>query len=235
MKKNKDKKLKAYKHLKRYIIAYQLQPGQRLEHEYLKRVIGVSTTPIREAMNQLTEEGYIYQIKNRGYFVSSLTAEELKNLYEIRQALEVFALKKTLTTGIAIPEKTINTLDRLAKKYIEFVAKEVFIQRPALDRVIHLALAKLAGNKDLVAELGGIFEKINYKRKLLGILPERGKAAATEHIQLLNYIRHNDIENALNALEIHINNGKEGVLKSLEIRDANLRGKRSIPPILLNP
>ena len=228
MKNNIDKKLKAYKHLKKYIIAYQLQPGQRLEHEYLKRVIGVSTTPIREAMNQLAQEGYIYQIKNRGYFVSILTAEELKNLCEIRQALELFALKKTLTTGIVIPEKAVSVLERLMDKYVEFVEKDVFIQRLTLDRAIHLTLAKLSGNKDLVKELRRIFEKTHYKRKILEILPKRGKIAAAEHLELLKYIKNNDIENALNTLEVHINNGKKSVLKSLEIRTAMLLGKQSI-------
>ena len=227
MKNNIDKKLKAYKHLKRYIIEYQLQPGQRLEHEYLKRVIGVSTTPIREAMNQLAQEGYIYQIKNRGYFVSILMGEELKNLCEIRQALELFALKKTLATEVVIPEKTISVLERLMEKYAEFVEKDISIQRLALDRVIHLTLAKLSDNKDLVKELRCIFEKTHYKRKILEVLPKRGKIAAAEHLALLKYIKNNDVENALNTLEAHISNSKESVLKSLEIRTAMLIGKQS--------
>lgn len=228
MKKNNiDKRLMAYKHLKKYILAYHLKPGQRLEHEYLKRILGVSTTPIREAMNQLVQEGYIYQIKNKGYFVSSLTGEELKNLYETRQALELFALKKTLTTEIVIPEKTISILERLIDKYAEFVEKNISIQRFALDRVIHLTLAKLSDNKDLVKELRRIFEKTHYKRKILEVLPKRGKIAAAEHLALLKYIKNNDIENAMNTLEAHISNGKENVLKSLEIRTAMLTGKQS--------
>lgn len=215
----------AYKHLKKYIITYRLQPGQRLEHEYLKHVIGVSTTPIREAMNQLAKEGYIYQIKNKGFFVTILTADELKNLYEIRQALEIFALKKTLTAGIVIPQKTIKLLERLIKKYIELVEKGRLIQRPKLDGIIHLTLAKIAGNLGLVKDLRNIFEKLDYKRKILGILPKRGEIAAAEHIELLKHIQNNDIENAINTLETHINKGKEGVLKTLETRHAILLGK----------
>ena len=77
-----DKKQIAYSRLKEFILDYRVGPGQRLEHEYLSRLIGVSHTPIREALNQLLEEGYVYQIKNRGYFVCELSFEEILELYE---------------------------------------------------------------------------------------------------------------------------------------------------------
>ena len=218
-----DKKLEAYNRLKEFILDYRIGPGQRLEHDYLSKVIGVSYTPIREALNQLLEEGYVYQIKNRGYFVCELSSGEINELYELREALEIYALKKTLNQKKNITKKTLGNLKKLFDNYADSVQKGIYKKRLFLDQEIHLTLAKLSGNKRLVKNLYDIFERINYKRRVVGLYPERGPEASAEHFELFDNIRIKNVENAIDSMSCHIIRGKEKLLILLQERADSLK------------
>jgi len=218
-----DKKQIAYGRLKEFILDYRVEPGQRLEHEYLSKLIGVSYTPIREALNQLLEEGYVYQIQNRGYFVSKLSSEEIVELYELREALEVYALKKVLTQAQIINKMILHNLKEMFNKYADSAREGTFRKRLFLDQEIHMTLAKLSGNHRLVKSLGDIFERVNYKRRVVGLYPERGPEASAEHFGIYKHIRQKNIEQALSCLSDHIVKGKEKLLELLKDREENLK------------
>lgn len=222
-KKNIDKKLIAYNRLKEFILDYHIGPGQRLEHDYLSKEIGVSHTPIREALNQLLEEGYVHQIKNRGYFVCELSPDEINELYELREALEVYALKKTMNRKKSISPKTLDNLKRLFDNYADSVQKGIHKNRLFLDQEIHITLGKQSGNQSLVKHLYDIFERINYKRRVVGLYPERGPEASAEHFELFENMQNKDVENALNCLSCHIIKGKEKLLALLQERADEIR------------
>ena len=184
MKKNyKDKRLEAYSKIKEFILNYRVQPGQRLEHEFLSNGISVSNTPIREALNRLSEEGYVYQIKNRGYFVSDLSYNEVEALYEVREALEIFAIQKTMRQGARIKGSHKKQIKKMIDLYDTYVNEEILGNRLPLDQELHLFLAKLSGNNTLCNMLNNVFEKLNYKRKVVGLHPQRGLEASKEHYE----------------------------------------------------
>ena len=220
---NTEKGLKAYRKLKEFILNYHIQPGQRLEHSYLSKEIGVSTTPIREALCRLVEEGYAFQIKNRGYFVSNLTLEEVEQIYEMREALEIFALTKTMALGELTEKKTLAKLKRLVSLHAEYARKESLGKRLALDQEIHTNLAGLSGNTLIASSVHDLYEKLNYKRRLIGLDPERGQPASIEHVRLVELIEKKDVEGAVKCLKEHINRGRERVITLLTRREANLQ------------
>ena len=92
-----------------------------------------------------------------------------------------------------------------------------------MDQEIHLTLAKLSGNQRLVKNLYDIFERINYKRRVVGLYPERGPEASAEHFELFDNIRMKDVENAQNSLSCHIIRGKEKLLILLQERADSLK------------
>ncbi|MBL7211103.1 MAG: GntR family transcriptional regulator [Desulfobacteraceae bacterium] len=219
----KDKRREAYNRIREFILTYKIKPGQRLDHEYLRKEIGVSTTPIREALNRLMEEGFIFQIKNRGYFVSDLSIGELEDLYEVREALEVFAATKTLKEGLEITEAFRTELEQTMDLYYKYAHEEPYRNRLMLDQEFHVDLAKLANNSLLSTKLENIFEKVNYKRKVVELHPQRGQEASEEHYKILNLFLEGNKRRLIERLQGHIRKGKEGIVGVLRAREENMR------------
>jgi len=84
---------KAYEHLKTAILSGRLSPKERLTEEHLAETLGVSRTPVREALYKLEAEGLIRPLKTRGFIVSGDSKEEVKELFELRAILEGYALR----------------------------------------------------------------------------------------------------------------------------------------------
>ena len=83
---------KAYEHLKTAILSGRLSPKERLTEEHLAETLGVSRTPVREALYKLEAEGLIRPLKTRGFIVSGDSKEEVTELFELRAILEGYAL-----------------------------------------------------------------------------------------------------------------------------------------------
>jgi DNA-binding GntR family transcriptional regulator len=221
----KDKRIEAYNRIKRYILTNHFGPGQQLGHEYLRKIIGVSTTPIREALNRLAEDGYIVHIKNRGYFVSDLHSKELENLYEIREALEMFAMEKTMRDGRRINKALRNSLQRTMDLYWQYAHEQPHRYRLHLDRRFHVALAKLCGNQDLCTMLDSTFEKVNYKRKLVELYAQGGSKGAEEHYRIVDLLLAGKGDTLLKLLQNHIQRAKERVLSILRARETYMKSE----------
>ncbi len=84
---------KAYEYLKTSILAGRFTPGKRLTEEHLAKELGISRTPIREALHKLESEGLIKPLATRGFIASRDSKEEVEELFEIRAVLEGYALR----------------------------------------------------------------------------------------------------------------------------------------------
>jgi len=84
---------RAYEHLKTAILSGQFSPGERLTEEHLARAMGISRTPIREALHKLESEGLIRPLATRGFVAAQDSREEVDELFEIRAVLEGYALR----------------------------------------------------------------------------------------------------------------------------------------------
>lgn len=221
--KREDKRLEAYDRIKEFILTYQIKPGLRLDHAYLKEKIGVSTTPIREALNRLMEEGYVSQIKNRGCFVSDLSPNELGDLYEIREALELFAIRKTLGEDRRIDKTVRKEIQRIMDLYYKYAHEEPYRYRLHLDRDFHVMLAKVSGNLILSKMLDSIIEKMNYKRKVVELFPQRGKEASKEHYEIFKLLLEGKESEVVEYLRNHIQIAKETLLNILKTREEYMK------------
>ena len=84
---------RAYEHLKTSILSGRFNPGERLTEEHLAKELGISRTPIREALHKLESEGLIKPLPTRGFVASRDSKEEVEELFEIRAVLEGYALR----------------------------------------------------------------------------------------------------------------------------------------------
>ena len=84
----------AYQQIKGFILRSEIYPRQKIIIEDLSKQMGISRTPIREAMSRLVMEGYVHQVLNRGFFVREITVDEIEELYGAREALDHILRKK---------------------------------------------------------------------------------------------------------------------------------------------
>lgn len=194
-----------YRSLKSDILSNRLRPGSKLVHQALAESLGVSRTPVRESLERLYQEGLLLRIKNRGYFVAEINAQEVDDLYETRLALELHSLRHILTRGLSAANFAV--LDRLHAAYKRTIGTEFTRERTVVDRDFHLALARIAGNEYLSRSLEAIFERLLLKRRVEGYA-DAGEKPFREHTRLLAAIRANDHEAAIAELTTHILNAK---------------------------
>ena len=87
---------RVYHQIKRLILSNEIMPGQKLNHQQLSERLGVSRTPVREALTRLGQEGYVSFLPNRGFTCKEIRLQEAEELYELREALEAFAVEKAI-------------------------------------------------------------------------------------------------------------------------------------------
>jgi DNA-binding GntR family transcriptional regulator len=209
---------RVYHQIKTLILQTEIMPGQKLHHQDLSDQLGVSRTPVREALSRLVQEGYVSLLPNRGFICKEIGMQEAEELYDLREGLEAFAVEK------AIPRLDAKALARLEEQidlYGEDTAKRFTRERLIYDQSIHLEIARIAGNETLKRTLGQVFERIILKRKTDALYDEaRGVSAHQEHLQLLEAMRKGDLERAVRTVRRHIQAGKHNVVSDLKQRKA---------------
>src|SRR3970040_656991 len=101
---------RVYNQIKRLILCNEIMPGQKLHHQELSERLGVSRTPVREALTRLVQEGYVSLLPNRGFTCKEIGMQEAEELYDLREAMEAFAVEK------ATARLTQAALDPLRRK-----------------------------------------------------------------------------------------------------------------------
>lgn len=213
-----------YHEIKGLILRNEIMPGQKLHHQELSERLGVSRTPVREALTRLVQEGYVSFLPNRGFTCKEIGIQEAEELYDLREALEAFAVEK------AIGYLNDEVLERLRQKmelYGHDIQKRFTRERLIYDQNIHLAIVEIGGNETLKKSLGQVFDRIILKRKTDGLydLP-RGVSAHLEHLKLLAAMEKRNVKEAVKIIRAHIQVGKKNLLSDLkqkkEIRDFHI-------------
>ena len=200
-------------------------PGQKLHHQQLSERLGVSRTPVREALTRLVQEGYVSFLPNRGFTCKEIRMQEAEELYELREALEAFAVEKAIAT---LTENALTQLREKINAYGRDVQHRFTRERLVYDQDVHLQIAKLTGNETLRNTLSHVFERIVLKRRTDGLYdPARGIDAHHEHLRLLDAMEQRDAAAAVAILRNHIQAGKKNVMADLEHRQ-EIRGLRAL-------
>lgn len=192
-----------YKAIKSGILSNRLRPGTKLTHQMLAESLGVSRTPVRESLERLLQEGYVKRVLNRGYFVAEMDIQEVSELYQTREALEVYALQRVLAAGLT--PAAIGAIEEVNARYRELCLQNLSRERLKVDREFHLSLARLSGNQHLCCTLEGIFDRLILKRRVEGFHDTRGTEPYDDHVNLLAAMVAGQTELAQSILRHHIN------------------------------
>jgi DNA-binding GntR family transcriptional regulator len=216
---------RVYNQIKNLILCNEIMPGQKLHHQQLSERLGVSRTPIREALTRLVQEGYVSFLPNRGFTCKEIRMQEAEELYELREALEAFAVEKAIET---LTDAALRQLRDKMNAYGRDVQNRFTRERLVYDQDVHLQIAQLTGNETLKNTLSHVFERIVLKRRTDGLYdPARGIAAHQEHLRLLEAMERRDAAQAVAILRSHVQAGKKNVMGDLEHRQA-IRGLRAV-------
>lgn len=205
-----------YNEIKTLILCNEILPGQKLHHQELSERLGVSRTPVREALTRLAQEGYVSLLPNRGFTCKEIRLQEADDLYQLREALEAFAVEKAVEN---LTEASFAGLSAKMNAYGKDVQRRFTRDRLVYDQNIHLEIARLSGNETLTKTLAQVFERIILKRRTDGLYdPARGISAHQEHLKLLQAMKKHNTQDAVKLVRAHIRAGRNNVLADLKQR-----------------
>jgi DNA-binding GntR family transcriptional regulator len=148
---------KVYSALKQMITNYRFKPGERINVEQITKELGVSRTPIWEAIRRLEHEGLVVNSPNKGVFMYTLSKEEALDLMAVRETLEIMAAR---LAAERIDEKTLAKLDDALEKQKQIVENKDMLAYSRADTDFHTLIHDTTGNVFLCEMLENIFSKL---------------------------------------------------------------------------
>jgi DNA-binding GntR family transcriptional regulator len=195
--------------LLRQILEGQRASGSALLTDELARELNVSRTPLREAILRLAAEGFVETQPNRSAVVRSLDAEQIQQIFQIREALE------TCAAASACQNMTDEALARLRGAALGASRSESSAPEELwrLDRELHLLIARQTGNKVLQREIKRYADLAGLVGTRVGHRAGDVEAAYQQHTHLLDAMERRDVEAARQAMAEHIQTTCAGVLR----------------------
>lgn len=198
-----------------------LKPGERLMEIQLAEELGVSRTPIREAIRRLELEGFLVMVPRRGTYVADISIKDINEVYEIRTALDVLA------AGLAaerITEEELEQLERLLVEISENIEKNDPEGIVNADGKFHDILYRASRNDRLVGIINNLREQITRFRSISMAYPGRLQNTLEEHRRLVEAIGQRDPEQAMQYAREHLENAEQTLLNDLnDRRNSNKR------------
>ena len=220
-------KSNAYNQVRRLLLGGEVSPGQRLSHRSLARDLGLSRSPVREALLQLEAEGLIEHRPQSGVYLREVSPRELGELYAVRELIEPYAAERAATMADAAQ------LERLRRSCDEFteIAKRSDLKEwlgapehrrrlSMIDRDFHTTILAAANNRvaQQFFENGQVITLVvtwNHLQTDLSKVAARIRPSVKQHRQIYDAIRRRDPVAAKKAMRSHISGMSKRVLADL--------------------
>lgn len=190
-----------------------LKPGERIMEIKLAEELGVSRTPVREAIRKLELEGYVVMMPRRGTYVADMSIRDINEIFEIRTALE------SLSNGLAAEHITEDELEHLQRLLVIIGG---YIKEGDMDKIVetdiefHDLLYHAARNNRLVGIISNLRDQLTRFRTLSMSYPGRLEATLDEHRAIVEAIANGDDRAARKAAEHHMENSEKTLLKAMD-------------------
>lgn len=201
-----------YDKLKQMSVGYDFKPGERLNEGVLASALGVSRTPLREALTRLTMEGLLRFTPGKGFFCRDLDVQEVFSLYEMRKIVEIEALRLSLERARDEDiDALIHFLDNTGPEPGDRTVEELV----KLDEAFHEGLMAMAGNLELLRVLKNINARIRFVRYIDMERCDR-RVSQSEHRDILLGLKARDAERCIPILSKHINRRYDEISAALK-------------------
>ncbi|MBK6632415.1 MAG: GntR family transcriptional regulator [Betaproteobacteria bacterium] len=187
--------------LKKRIISHALAPGQRLDEAALAMDLGISRTPLREALKILSAEGFVHIKPRRGCFVAELTPGDLEEIFPIMAMLEGRVAHEVAIKATADDLKRLAALHEKLEKHAAGHDVDRYYE---VNYVFHDALQELAGNRWLQHMIGDLRRLLRLSRHRSLKLEGRQQESLAEHRALMDALRRRDAAAAEEIMKNHL-------------------------------
>jgi DNA-binding GntR family transcriptional regulator len=203
---------RVYEQLKAMSVSYEFKPGERLNEGELAKRLGVSRTPLREALNRLNTEGFLRFTPGKGFFCRELDAHEIFDLYELRKSIEVasvrFAVKRAKDEDI---DALLAFLDATGPD----PGERSSIELVELDETFHERLMAMSDNAEMLRVLRNVNARIRFVRWIDMDRINRANTQA-EHRAVLNALKARDEGTCVHVLERHIDRRLDTITSAIK-------------------
>lgn len=201
--------------LRQAIITGEFAPGERLMEIALAERLGVSRTPVREAIRKLELEGLVVMIPRKGAEVAQITEKDLRDSLEVRCNLEELAVKLACERITGEGEEKLKLALENFKQAVE---KQDFQNIVDSDIAFHDVIFEATQNHRLMQIASNLREQV-YRYRVQYIKDDKlHPVLEEEHRMIVDYILKKDVQNAVNTMKKHIINQEEGVIKKIQAR-----------------
>jgi len=194
------------------IVDGELGAGERINEVHLSQHLGVSRTPLREALTRLAHEGALDTIPHIGHFVRPLTVDEVEQLYQIRPLLDPEALRMA---GLPSKEK----IEQLRDLNESIAAAKDIDEVINADNEWHMELLSACPNRILIDLIKQFIRRTH--RYEVALMRERGNilTATTNHRSIIAALKRRDLDAACNALRANLESGRAPIVAWLKVRE----------------
>ncbi|MEV6104416.1 GntR family transcriptional regulator [Streptomyces sp. NPDC051940] len=192
---------RVYVHVKEAVLDRRYEGGMLLTEGELAEAVGVSRTPVREALLRLEVEGLIKLYPKKGALVLPVSAQEIADVVETRLLVEEHATRK----AVPAPPALLGRLGELLERQKEHVASGDLREAARLDRCFHAEIVRNAGNEILVR----LYDQLRDRQLRMGVAilqahPDRLQRNIVEHTEILEALRGGDADAAVAAVHGHV-------------------------------
>src|SRR5882757_5162914 len=202
---------RVYEELRSMAMTFRFLPGERLNEAILAKELGVSRTPLREALNRLSTEGFLTFSANNGFFRKPLDVKEIFDLYEFRVCLELSAIKLAVERAT---EEQLSELEGFVAESAREVPDRTVDDLVTLDEQFHEMLMKLTGNVQMLNSLRNINARIQFVRWL--DMTERRSETQSQHKHIVSALRNRDRRECERLISDHITHRIDQIFDKVE-------------------
>ncbi|OZI31333.1 GntR family transcriptional regulator [Bordetella genomosp. 10] len=206
---------RAYDQVKVMAVSYRFKPGERINEPALARHLGISRTPLREALNRLNTEGLLTSSPGKGFFCRELDAREIYSLYEMRKIIETGAARLAVARA---GDEEIAALADFLERARPGSSSLSTMALAELDETFHQRLMALSGNAEMLQVLRNINERIRFVRWIDIEQADKRRGVPHDHDAVVAALRARDADLCASVLEKHIDRRQEQI--SAYIREA---------------
>lgn len=203
--------------LRHAILKGELEPGERLMEIALAQKLGVSRTPIREAIRKLELEGLVVMVPRKGAEVADITEKDLRDVLEVRTALEELSIELAMKN---MTDEDYENLKNASKSFAKDSEGDDLIKIAEADVAFHEVIYMATGNKRLIQMINNLREQM-YRYRLEYIKDKSTHARLVEeHERIIEAMQKQDVNAAKAAIKLHVENQEENILKSIKVKKA---------------
>ncbi len=199
--------------LKQAIIRGNMSPGEWLVESHIADTLGISRTPVREAIHKLEREGLIERQPRGGFTVLGLTRDDIEETFGIRAVLEGYAAR---LAAIKHHKKELAPLEKKIEEFEKYLAQKQQAELTRINTEFHDLLYALSKSPKLIHMINGLRDQIFRFRQMILKESKMAKISNEDHKQMLEFIRKRDADGVEALVRGHIIRGQEMVLEAFD-------------------